>query len=104
MTQTSLFVKMVFKPGTRAEGVEALRTMMPTVESEEGTLVYSFHLDAADENTVWIFELYRDGDALGVHGGSEAMASLFGVLQPMLAEPPAMHMTTPVDGAKGLPR
>lgn len=103
MTQTSLFVKMVFQDGRRDEGVAALETMMPTVEAEEGTLVYSFHLDAADANTVWVFELYTDGDALGVHGGSEAIAALFGVLGPLLAEPPQMHMATPTSKSKGLP-
>ena len=55
MTQTSLFVKMVFQPGKRDEGVAALETMLPVVAGEPGTLVYSFHRDAGDENTVWIF-------------------------------------------------
>lgn len=103
MTQTSLFVKMVFQDGKRDEGVAALETMLPTVESEEGTLVYSFHLDAGDANTVWIFELYTDGDALGVHGGSEAMGALFGVLTPLMAEPPMMVMANPTPKSKGLP-
>ena len=62
MTQTSLFVKMVFQPGKRDEGVAALETMLPVVANEPGTLVYSFHRDAGDENAVWIFELYSDGD------------------------------------------
>lgn len=104
MTQTSLFVKMVFQPGKRDEGVAALETMLSTVESEGGTLIYSFHLDAGDENTVWIFELYSDSEALGIHGGSEAMGALFGVLTPLMAEPPMMVMATPTANAKGLPR
>jgi quinol monooxygenase YgiN len=104
MTQTSLFVKMVFQPGKRDEGVAALETMLPTVESEGGTLIYSFHLDAGEENTVWIFELYSDSEALGIHGGSEAMGALFGVLTPLMAEPPMMVMATPTANAKGLPR
>ena len=103
MTQTSLFVKMVFQDGKRDEGVAALDTMLPTVSAEEGTLVYSFHLDARDANTVWIFELYTDGDALGIHGGSEAMAALFGTLTPIMAESPMMVMATPTANGKGLP-
>lgn len=103
MAQTSLFVKMVAQPGKRDEIVAALETMLPQVAQEDGTLVYSFHLDAADENTVWIFELYSDGDALAAHGGSDAMANCFGLLGPLFAEPPLMVMTTPVPGAKGLP-
>jgi quinol monooxygenase YgiN len=103
MTQTSLFVKMVFQPGKRDEAVEILSTMLPQVETEPGTLVYSFHLDSGDENTVWIFELYTDGDALGVHGGSDAIAAMFGKIGGLFAEPPVMTITTPVGGNKGLP-
>ncbi len=103
MAQTSLFVKMVFQPGKRDEGVELLSTMLPQVETEPGTLVYSFHLDSGDENTVWIFELYTDGDALGVHGGSDAIAAMFGKIGGLFAEPPVMTITTPVGGNKGLP-
>jgi quinol monooxygenase YgiN len=103
MTQTSLFVKMVFQPGKRDEGVAALETMLPVVAGESGTLVYSFHLDAGDENTVWVFELYSDGDALGAHGGSDEIKALFGAIGPLFAEPPMMVMATPTGGAKGLP-
>jgi len=103
MAQTSLFVKMVFQPGTRDEGVEILSSMLPQVETEPGTLVYSFHLDSGDENTVWIFELYTDGDALAAHGGSDAIAAMFGKIGGLFAEPPVMTVTIPVGGNKGLP-
>jgi quinol monooxygenase YgiN len=103
MAQTSLFVKMVFQPGKRDEGVEILSSMLPQVETEAGTLVYSFHLDSGDENTVWIFELYTDGDALAAHGGSDAIAAMFGKIGGLFAEPPVMTVTIPVGGNKGLP-
>jgi len=103
MAQTSLFVKMVALPDKRDEMIAALETMLPQVATEEGTLVYSFHTDAGDENTVWIFELYTDGDALGAHGGSDAMAACFGLLGPLFAEPPMMVMATPTANNKGLP-
>jgi quinol monooxygenase YgiN len=95
MTQSSLFVKMVFQPGTRDEAVEILSTMLPQVETEPGTLVYSFHLDAGDENT--------DADALTAHGGSDAIKAMFGKIGGLFAEAPTMIMTTPAGGNKGLP-
>ena len=103
MAQTSLFVKMVAQPGKRDEMLTALEGMLAQVAQEEGTLVYSFHLDAGDENTIWIFELYTDGDALALHGGSDAMKSCFEALGPLFAEPPMMVMATPTARAKGLP-
>lgn len=103
MAQRSLFVKMKFQEGRRDEGVAALETMLPTVNGEDGTLVYSFHLDSADPDTVWIFELYTDDAALGVHGGSEAMAALGGMIGGLIAEPPMMVMAEPTASNKGLP-
>jgi quinol monooxygenase YgiN len=103
MTQTSLFVKMVCKPGTRDRAVEALGAMLPQVESEPGTLIYSFHLDAGDEDALWIFELYTDGDALAAHGSSDAIKAMGAAMADLLAEPPTMIMATPTDANKGLP-
>ena len=103
MTQRSLFVKMKFQPGKRDEGVAALVTMLPTVNGEDGTLVYSFHLDAGDADTIWIFELSTDDAALGVHGGSEARAALGGAIGGLLAEGPLMVMAEPTASNKGLP-
>ena len=103
MSQTSLIVKMVFQDGKRADALASFEKARPAVLAEDGTLVYSLHLDAGDENTLWVFELYSDGDALAAHGGSDALKQLFEEIGPLFAEAPAMSMATPVDGAKGLP-
>ena len=104
MTQTSIFVKLMFQPGKRDEGIAALEKMLPVVADEPGTLVYSFHLDASDENTLWIFELYSDGDALAAHGGSEGMKDVMKAFGELTAEPPLFVMATPTPGGnKGLP-
>lgn len=104
MTQTSVFVKLTAKPGQRDVVVAALEKMLPAVEGEEGTLVYSFHLDAANEDVLWVFELYTDGDALGVHAGSPAMAELIGSFGDVLGAPAEMSLATPTANGKGLPR
>lgn len=103
MTQTSLFVKMTVQPGKRDEVIAALEGMLPVVEAEPGTLVYSFHRDAGDENVVWVFELYSDGDALTAHAGSDALKALFGTIGGLMASPPEMSMASPTGAAKGLP-
>ena len=104
MTQTSVFVKLTAKPGKRDEVIENLERMLPTVKEEAGTLVYSFHRDAANEDVVWVFELYTDGDALGVHAGSPAMAELIGSFGDILGAPAEMSLATPTADGKGLPR
>ena len=99
-TKTAAFVKLVAHPGKRDELAAAMREMFPAVGDEDGTLIYALHLDKNDDNAVWVFELYRDDDALAAHSGSDAMKGLLGSLPPLLAEPPVMAFTTPTD-AKG---
>lgn len=92
MSKTSLFVRMKTHAGKRDEALAALMAALPSAEAEEGTEIYSFHVDKADADVLWVFELYSDDDALGVHGQSAAVAEMFGVIGPLLAEPPAMHV------------
>jgi quinol monooxygenase YgiN len=98
--KTACFVKMVAHPGKRDDLLAALRQMFPTVETEPGTLIYSLHVDKADDTAVWIYELYESDDALATHGGSDAMKTLLGALSGLVAEPPMLLFTTPTD-AKG---
>jgi len=90
MSKTSVIAKMKAQPGSRDAVVAALTDAMAATEAEEGTLLFSIHLDKADPDTVWAFELYVDDAALGVHGGSEATATMFGAVGPLLAEPPML--------------
>ena len=101
MTKTSMFAKLTAESGRRDEIVAALEAAMPAVEGEAGTEVYSFHLDAADPDAVWLFELYADDDALGAHGAGEALAGLLVALDGVLSEPPLMVVAKPA-AAKGL--
>lgn len=103
MGTTSMIVKMKGQPGARDQILAALVAAKPAAEAEEGTEVYSFHLDKADPDTLWVFELYADDAALGVHGGSEAVATLFAEVGPLLAEPPLLAMAEYAEGF-GLPR
>lgn len=101
MSKVSLIAKIPTKPGKRDELVAAFGPMMEAVNEEAGTELYILNVDNADENLSWVYELYSDADAMGVHGGSDAMAALFGVLGDLIDGAPELIMTTPVAG-KGL--
>ena len=102
MGKVSSFVKLTAQAGRREELLAALRRMLPVVDGESGTEVYSFHLDRDDENTVWVFELYTDDAALATHSGSDGIMALLADLNPILgSEPPMLVFATPTD-AKGL--
>lgn len=100
-TKTSSFVKLTAQPGRRDDLLAALQKMLPVVADEEGTEVYSFHLDRGDENAIWIFELYTDDGALAAHSSTDAMKGLIEDLGALLGDAPLMVFTTPTD-AKGI--
>jgi quinol monooxygenase YgiN len=94
MSKPSMFVKLTAQPGKRDEVLAAFDRMLVAVADEPGTQVYSIHLDDADENAVWIFEMYDDQAALGAHSSSDAMGVLFGELGPILGDGPMLVATT----------
>jgi len=101
MAKTSIIAKISFQPGKREEAVTAFKPMFDAVNAEAGTEVYVLSLDDADENVLWVYELYTDADALATHSGSEAMAEMFGSLGSLVAGAPELNVLTPVI-AKGL--
>ncbi len=101
MAKTSLIAKLPLKPGTRDQLVAAFAPMIEQVNAEPGTEFYVLNLDDADENVVWVYELYTDADALAAHSSSDAMAALFGTIGDLIDGAPELIKTTPVLG-KGL--
>ena len=101
MSKVALIVKLPIKEGQRDDFLAAFSQGIATAETEPGTLMYIAHKDAAEANTVWIYELYTDNDALGAHGGSDAFKALGAAIGPFLDGKPEMHFLTPHEG-KGL--
>ncbi|MDG2027441.1 MAG: putative quinol monooxygenase [Acidimicrobiales bacterium] len=101
MSKVSLIAKLPTKPGKRDDLVTAFGPMLDAVNDEAGTEVYILNLDNGDENVTWVYELYSDTEAMGVHSGSDTMAALFGAIGDLLDGAPELIMTTPVAG-KGL--
>lgn len=94
----ALIAKLTAQPGRRDELVEALRPLLDAVEGEEGTLTYVCNLDDREDDVVWFYELYADGDALKAHSTSEAMTSAIPKLGEVLAGGMELHRLTPIAG------
>ena len=86
MAKVAIFVKLIAHPGKRDEVATALEQMFDQVEQEEGTEQYVLHEDLGDENALWFYEMYSDGDALDSHGSSDALKETFGGLRALLAD------------------
>ena len=63
MAPEAVFARFVAKPGRRDELVAALAEVFPSIEREEGTLVFSMHVSDAEPDVVRFFELFADADA-----------------------------------------
>lgn len=101
MPKTSVIAHLVAKPDQLEEVQAELERLVASTADEAGTEQYVLTQDAADGTSFWFFELYTDDAALGVHGGSDAMAAALVALDGKLAEAPVLHVTRPVK-AKGI--
>lgn len=101
MSKISLIAKLTAAEGKAAELDTALREVVVAAEEEDGLEIYSVHADKADSNVFYFFELYRDQDALDVHGRGDRMKPAMKALGSMLAGRPEVTMLDPVV-AKGL--
>ncbi len=101
MSKTAVLAKITAKAGQRDALRAELAKMFPVVAEEAGTQAYVLHDDLGDADTVWMYELYVDDEALAVHSGSAAMAEMFTSLAGLVAEPPMLVLARPVE-AKGL--
>lgn len=102
MSQVAVFAKIAAAPGKRAALRAALQSLLDGAENEAGTLMYLLHEDNADENLLWMYELYASQEALKLHMGSEGFKAAGPTLAPFLAGRPELNFVTPT-GGKGLP-
>ena len=100
MAKVSMLAKLRAHRGKGDKLVAAFGTVFDQVEKEVGTEVYVLNRAADDPDVFWFYELYVDGDALGAHGGSEAVAEAAPLFGPLIAES-ELIMGTPLR-AKGL--
>jgi quinol monooxygenase YgiN len=101
MPKVAMIAKLTAADGKRDELAAVLEKIFPAVDQEDGTEVYALHDDLGEPNVLWFYELYRDNDAMGAHGSSDAMKEMIGGLAGLVGAAPEMHMIEP-RRAKGL--
>ena len=101
MSKITLIAKLTAAEGKGPDLEAALAELCEAANDEDGLEVYSAHRANDDEGVYYFFEMYRDGDALAVHGKGDAMKAAMGKLGGFLGGRPEITMMTPV-AAKGL--
>jgi quinol monooxygenase YgiN len=97
----TLIATLTAKPGRLDDLVELVRWMVGQAQAEAGTEVYAGHVDA-DQNAVWLYEVYRDEAALAVHSASDAMRQFVDALHEV-AEPDMIGRRLEPIASTGLP-
>ena len=80
------------KQGKEQEMEDALRWIVPQVDSEDGTLQYVLHRSKKEKGKFLFYEKYRDKDALNTHSSSPYLAELFGKIGPLLDGNPTIDI------------
>ncbi len=72
------------KAGMEQEVENAIRAIIPQVEAEEGTLVYTFHRAKKDPGKFLFYEKYTGKEALTAHAATPYFKALFQKITPLL--------------------
>ena len=83
---------MKAKQGKEQEMEDALRWIIPQVESEEGTLRYILHRAKKEPGKFLFYEMYRDKQALNAHSSTPYFAELFAKIGPMIEGNPSIEI------------
>ena len=100
MSRIAVIAKLVAAEGKRQELQERLAGHFSRVETEEGTLVFSWQVDYRNPDAFWAYEVYAGRDALAAH--AEWAAKAVEEMADLLAAEPQVHFCRPML-AKGLP-
>ncbi|MDY6934071.1 MAG: putative quinol monooxygenase [Spirochaetota bacterium] len=78
--------------GKEIEMENALKEIIPKVESEKGTMAYILHRSQSEPGTFMFYEKYIDNAAFEYHSSTPHFQELFGKIGPLLAGAPRIEM------------
>lgn len=94
--RVGLFVRLVCRPGGRATVLDAVNRYMDGLSAEPGTEAFVLAVDPDEADIVWLYEWFRDDEALAAHRTSEPFHELMRELPGGLAAPPALIRIDPL--------
>jgi quinol monooxygenase YgiN len=95
-----LIATMKAKQGKEAELEAALKSVIPMVGLEKGTLQYVLHRSQDDSSKFLFYEKYADKEALDFHGATPYLRELFSTIPELLSEKPSIALYEEVASAK----
>lgn len=90
MPPVVIFSRLQARPGRRDELARAFDELHTAVGDESGTRVFTMHTVRDEPDVLLFHEVYESDDALATHRASQAVESIVGRLDGLLAAPPAV--------------
>jgi len=91
----AVIARITARPEAADEVEAALRTLVDAAVAEDGTVEYILNREG-DSGSFWFYEVYDDEAAFDAHGQNPALAEAFSSFGRLLAEPPELHVLTPL--------
>jgi quinol monooxygenase YgiN len=76
MDEPAGLVTLFAKEGHADEVIALLSKMAATAAGDDGSEIYAIHQSRKDPNLLFVYELYRDKDALKLHQANEVLSDL----------------------------
>jgi len=89
MSKVALYVPLEAQPGKEKEGAEFLKSALPLVEAEPGTVTW-FAIQEGPSSFA-IFDTFDDEAGRDAHLNGKVAAALMAKADELLAKPPAIH-------------
>ncbi|HET7492959.1 MAG TPA: antibiotic biosynthesis monooxygenase [Bradyrhizobium sp.] len=91
MSKVALYVPLEAKPGKEKELAEFLKSALPLVDAEPGTV--SWFAIQQGPSSFAIFDTFEDENGRNAHLNGKVAAALMARAGELLAQPPAIHKT-----------
>lgn len=93
--KVAVIARINVRPDAAAEAEAVLRGLVDAAAEEDGTVEYVLNRESSS-SSFWFYEVYADQAAFDAHGQNPALHAAFGALAGLLAEPPEVHVLTPL--------
>mgnify|MGYP003832141141 FL=1 len=91
-----MLVRIPTLPGMRAAALDALNRYIDDLDQEPGTEAFLVCVDPADDDVVWLYEWFRDENALEQHRSAPLFHRLMTELPGLVGENPGIMRIDPL--------
>jgi quinol monooxygenase YgiN len=91
-----MLVRIPTLPGMRAAALDALNRYIDDLDEEPGTEAFLVCVDPSDSDVVWLYEWFRDEQAVEAHRSAPLFGRLMNELPGLVGESPGIMRIDPL--------